>query len=80
MTIQQLRAVHRAVPFHQFTVYMADGRSFNVPHPDFLSMSPTGRTVIIYEENDEFSILDLLLMTEIRAVNDRIAPLGTPIS
>jgi hypothetical protein len=44
---------------------MADGRSFHVPHPDFLSMSPTGRTVIIYQEGEEFSILDLLLMTEI---------------
>jgi hypothetical protein len=65
MTIQQLRAAHRATPFQPFTVHMADGRSFHVPHPDFLSMSPSGRTVIIYQEDEEFSILDLLLMTEI---------------
>ena len=65
MTVQQLRAAHKAVPFQPFTVHMADGRSFRVPHPDFLSMSPGGRTVIVYEENDEFSILDLLLMSEI---------------
>ncbi len=65
MTIQQLRTAHRATPFKPFTVHMADGRSFSVPHPDFLSMSPTGRTVIIYQEDDNFSILDLLLMTEI---------------
>ncbi len=65
MTIQQLRAAHRATPFRPFTVHMADGRGFHVPHPDFLSMSPTGRTVIIYQEGEEFSILDLLLMTEI---------------
>lgn len=65
MTIQQLRAAHRATPFKPFTVHMADGQSFNVPHPDFLSMSPTGRTVIIYQEDENFSILDLLLMTEI---------------
>ena len=65
MTIQQLRAAHRATPFRPFTVHMADGRAFNVPHPDFLSMSPSGRTVIIYQEGDEFSILDLLPMTEI---------------
>ena len=66
MTIQQLRAAHQATPFQPFTVHMADGRAFRVPHPDFLSMSPTGRTVIIYQEDDEFSILDLLLMTEIQ--------------
>ncbi len=65
MTVQQLRAAWRAVPFRPFTLHMADGRSFTVPHPDFLSMSPTGRTVIVYQEDDEFSILDLLVMTEI---------------
>lgn len=65
MTIQQLRAAHQAKPFRPFNVHMADGRSFPVPHPEFLSMSPTGRTVIIFQENEEFSILDLLLMTEI---------------
>ncbi len=66
MTIQQLRTAHRATPFRPFTVHMADGRNFHVPHPDFLSMSPTGRTVIVYQQDDEFSILDLLLMTEIQ--------------
>jgi hypothetical protein len=65
VTIQQLRAAHRATPFRPFTVHMAHDRSFHVPHPDFLSMSPTGRTVIIFQEDEEFSILDLLLMTEI---------------
>ena len=68
MTIQQLRAAQHATPYRPFTVHMADGRAFHVPHPDFLSMSPTGRTVIIYQENEEFSILDLLLMTEIQVV------------
>ena len=66
MTIQQLRAAQKATPFRPFSIHMADGRSFPVPHPDFLSMSPTGRTVIVYEQDDAFSILDLLPMTEIQ--------------
>jgi hypothetical protein len=36
-----------------------------VPHPDFLFVSPSGRTAIVYQEDDNFSILDLLLLTEI---------------
>ena len=68
MTIQQLRATQKAAPFRPFHVHMADGRHFAVPHPDFLFMSPSGRTVIICEADDEFSILDLLLMTEIEMV------------
>jgi hypothetical protein len=44
---------------------MADGRQFQIPHPDFLSMSPAGRTVVIYHPDDSASIVDLLLMTEL---------------
>jgi hypothetical protein len=44
---------------------MADGRTFSIPHPDFVSMSPVGRTVVIYHPDDSASIVDLLLMTEL---------------
>jgi hypothetical protein len=44
---------------------MGDGRSFLVPHPEFVSFSPSGRTVIVHRADDGFSVLDLLLMTEI---------------
>jgi hypothetical protein len=44
---------------------MADGRTFSIAHPDFLSMSPAGRTVVIYQPDDSASIVDLLLMTEL---------------
>jgi hypothetical protein len=29
-------------------------------------MSPSGRTIIVHQDNDEYSVLDLLLMTEIQ--------------
>jgi len=44
---------------------MADGRTFDVPHPDFAAQSPSGRTVIVFQEDDSYSLLDLLLMTEL---------------
>jgi len=65
MTLERMRAVHRAVPFLPFTIRLADGRSFHVPHPEFMSFSTTGRTVHIEYGNEEFSIIDLLLVTEI---------------
>ena len=64
MTIEQLRRTHRATPFQPFTIRMADGRQFPIPHPDFLSMSPSGRTAVIFHPDDSASIVDLLLMTE----------------
>ena len=83
MTIQQLRAAYPATPFRPFTLHVADGRSFPVPHPDFLSLSPTGRTIILYQEGEDFSILELLLMTEIQmnqpvATRPNLAPRRAP--
>ena len=66
MSFQQLDNVRNARPFRPFTLHMADGRAFDVPHPEFLSRSPSGRTIIVYDKEDNFSILDLLLMTELR--------------
>lgn len=65
MTVEQLQNIHHAQPFRPFTIHMGDGRSFFVKHPDFISRSPSGRTVIVHGDNDSFSILDLLLVTEL---------------
>jgi hypothetical protein len=65
MTIEQLRVVHQAQPFVPFTIHLADGRAVHVPHREFLSHSPSGRTIIVNHADDTFSIIDLLLVTEL---------------
>lgn len=70
MTLEQLRALHQAAPFRPFTIHTADGRQFHVPHSEFLSHSRSGRTVVVHDgEGDGFSILDLLLITELQVGN-----------
>jgi hypothetical protein len=49
---------------------MADGRSFPVPHPDFISMHPTGRLVFVHEAKGGSQVLDRLLMTGIAYSGD----------
>lgn len=75
MTIDQFRSTIRQQPFRPFKIRMADGRSFDVSHPDFLAQSPSGRTVIVFQPDESYSVLDLLLMTEIEvpAGNGRAA-------
>jgi hypothetical protein len=58
--------MHQAVPFRPFTIDLADGRHLNVPHREFLSHSPSGRTVIVYGEEESFSVIDLLLVTRLK--------------
>jgi hypothetical protein len=65
MTIEQFRNVHQAKPFQPFTLHLANGRHFHVPHPEFLAHSPSGRTAILYHPDESFSIIDLLLVTEL---------------
>ena len=67
MTIEQLRRVHQATPFTPFTIHLADGRAFHIPHRDFLSHHPSnGRTLWVWETTESAgSILDLLLVTEL---------------
>ena len=65
MTIEQFKNVLHAQPFRPFTVHMADGRVFLVKHRDYVSRSPSGRTVIVHGDDDCFSVLDLLRITEL---------------
>jgi hypothetical protein len=65
MTTEQFRTTIHQQPFRPFTIRMADGRKFDVKHPDFLAQSPSGRTVIVFQPDDRYSILDLLLMSEL---------------
>lgn len=66
MTADQFRTMCLANPFRPFTIYLADGRSLDVPHRDFVSQSPNGRTIIVYGSDDGFSIVDLYLVMELR--------------
>lgn len=74
VTIKQLRKVLQAQPFCPFTVHMADGRSLYVPQEEFLSHSRNGRTVIVHDAGDGFSILDLLLINQLEVHGSGTAP------
>lgn len=73
MTTEQFRTTLHLQPFRPFTIRMADGRTFPVSHPDFVAQSPSGRTVIVIQPDDSYSVLDLLLMTELQVANGQHA-------
>ena len=65
MTIEKVRELWKAEPFHKFVIHLADGRQVPVNHREFLAMSPSGRTVIVYQPDDSHNIIDLLLVTDL---------------
>ena len=65
MIVELLRLAREANPFRPFTVHLADGRSHRVPHRDYLSLSPVGRSIVVYHSDGSGSFLDSLLITEL---------------
>jgi hypothetical protein len=65
LTIEQLRTLYRSQPFQPFTIHLADGREIAVNHPEYLSFSPSGRTIVVHQLDDSFTIVDLLLVTDL---------------
>ena len=56
--------MREAVPFEPFRVLVADGRSYDVRHPELISRTGSGRLISIGQQ-DHFVVLDLLLVTGI---------------
>ena len=67
VTIDQFRKMLMAQPFQPFTLHLADGRQLHVPHREFASHVPSGRTVFIAQPDDTFEIIDLLLVVGLEA-------------
>jgi hypothetical protein len=66
MTIDRVRKLHRAQPFQPFDIYLADGRSVAVNHPEMLAFSLPGRTIAVGVADGTIEIFDLLLVTSLK--------------
>ena len=61
---------------HPFAIHMADGRTYEVPHGDFIAVSQKGTTVTFYDEDDRTHVLPLLTMTGITRAGSRVRDEG----
>jgi len=71
MTIEQIKKLHDVRPFQPFRIHMADGRHIDVKHSECLARSPGGRTFIVYTGDEDWEIVDLLLVTSLELINGR---------
>lgn len=46
-----------------FSLRMADGREYHVPHSDYISIPPKGAFVIVFDDQEHAYYLPLLTMT-----------------
>jgi hypothetical protein len=69
MTTGELKKLKDAQPFRPFDIHLADGRSVRVEHPDFLAYAG-GRTALIGYPDGDFEIVDLLLVTSLKVIDE----------
>jgi len=65
MTIERLRDVLAAKPFRRFVLELADGNRVPVINPDYVLVTPGGRTIVVTNLDDSLRIIDLLLVASI---------------
>ena len=69
MTRKQIEsAIESGMPF---SLMMADGKVYNVPHRDYISLSPKGTFVTIYDDEEHFFVLPLLTMAGLRSTTEK---------
>jgi hypothetical protein len=71
MRIEEIRNYLRAEPFRPFLVRVADGREYRVDHPEFMAISPSGRSVAVYGHDDLADIIDTLMITSLHISNGK---------
>ena len=50
-----------------FTLRMADGMEYSVPHRDYISLPPKASYVIVYDDDGRFTVLPLLTTTGLQS-------------
>jgi hypothetical protein len=56
MQINEIRKLYQAAPFRPFDIVLTNGRSLRVDHPEFMALSPTGRTIVVFESDGHLTI------------------------
>ena len=66
MTIEQFIRFQATRPFRPYAIHVADGRVLNVAHPEIASLTPSGRTISVLNDDQLIEVVDLLLVTSLR--------------
>ena len=57
-----IRKKQQAQPFVPFDILLPGEQRVHVPHPDYLFISPSGRYVEVWDENDDETTLSTTLI------------------
>jgi hypothetical protein len=63
--IDEIRKLYNAAPFKPFEIVLTNGQHVPVEHPEFMALSPTGRTIVVFEPDGHLTIdVPLIIATK----------------
>jgi hypothetical protein len=65
MTADAIKDALHTVPFVPFALEVVGGKKYVVQHPDFVAVSPAGRTLMLYTEGEHSVVLDIALISQL---------------
>lgn len=69
MVIESIREFNRTVPFKPYEIQMASRERYEVPHPDFVSISRRGSFIVLIDKDDRPHHLSTLLIERASPLN-----------
>ena len=67
MAPDRIRELIHTVPFKPFVVELGSGKRVPVKHPDYVALSPAGRTLVVHDDEERMEIIDVFLITSATA-------------
>jgi hypothetical protein len=65
MRIDEIRKLYQTAPFKPFEIVLTNGRHVPVEHPEFMALSPTGQTIVVFESDGPLTIgVPLIIATK----------------
>lgn len=64
MKIVEIEALKETIPFVPFTIFLSDGRKYQVLHPDYLfPIAPIDKLILVSETYDMYAIISVSHIT-----------------
>jgi hypothetical protein len=65
MTATELKRYWHATPFVPFKIVLPSGERVPVPHPDYLTVSPSGRIAGVWKKGDQSVSFEVIRITAV---------------
>jgi len=72
--VADIRKLIAAQPFVPFTIHLADGGQVRVPTVDHVAVAPTGIRVIVFGDDESWTMISPLLITRVTADREPVSP------